>query len=154
MAYLAEHRPQCVDARQLRAIRQHVGRLVARARPPRRSYLVDILLSTSVEVDRRIGGIPPDLRGRLRSDSLAQAKESLLDLTNEYAQARDPDRAGDVRRTVLRTKEHVQLALARPMSPEKRAVKQELHTWLLVWLENPAIFPSWLAVRERKARGK
>jgi hypothetical protein len=31
----------------------------------------------------------------------------------------------------------------------KRAQKEEMTQWMLVWLENPAIFPAWVEARKR-----
>lgn len=148
MQYLEEHRPERVDVRTLQQIRQHVASRVQRARQPSKAYILEVLLSTPVEVDPGIGGIPADLRGKVRTGSLEQARQSLLAMSREYAQAPDKPRAADVRRAVLRSKQHTKLALAGRMDGDKRKVKQEILEWLLVWLENPAVFESWLAVRE------
>ncbi len=153
MEYLEEHRPERVDARTLQHIREHVASHVRRTRQPAREYLLDVLLSTPVEVDRHIGGIPPDLRGKVRTGSLEEARQSLLAMSREYAQSPDKSRAADVHGAVLRSKQHTKLALASRMDGDKRKVKQEILEWLLVWLENPAIFESWLSVRESKRQG-
>ncbi len=34
-------------------------------------------------------------------------------------------------------------------APEKRADKEEMAQWMLVWLENPEVFPSWVEARKR-----
>ena len=34
---------------------------------------------------------------------------------------------------------------------EKRAQKEEMVQWMLVWLENPAIFPQWVKLRRAAA---
>ena len=128
----------------------HVDAVTRRPKPPSSAYLLDVLLRTDVPVDRTIGGIPIDLRGRVRIDNLAQAKRSLLDMAREHAKAPSAQRAEDVRRAVLRTKNHLKLALSRTISPQKRATKQEIYQWLLVWLENPGIFESWVALRGTK----
>ena len=148
--FLEEHQLERVDARTLQQILQHVASRLERARQPSKAYVLDILLSTPVEVDRAIGGIPPDLRGKVRTGSLEQARQSLLAMSREYAQAPDKARAVDVHRAVMRSKQHTMLALAGRMGDQKRKEKQEILEWLLVWLENPAIFASWLAVRERQ----
>ena len=148
--YLSTHRPEIVDRETFRKIRFHVGALTRRPKPPSSAYLLDILLRTDTPVDRTIGGIPLDLRGRVLIDDLAQAKSSLLDMAREYENAPSIQRATDVRRAVLRTKNHLKLALSRTVSPGKRAAKQEIYQWLLVWLENPGIFESWVALRRTK----
>jgi hypothetical protein len=53
---------------------------------------------------------------------------------------------------VLTGKEHARLAARRPgLPPERRAEKQEMASWMLIWLENPPIFPMWLELRKRAA---
>ncbi len=113
--------------------------------------MLEILLATEVPVDRAIGGIPTDLRGKVRTANLGEAKQSLLAMAREYATAPDAQRASDVRQAVMRTKNHLKLALARGIRAEKRAAKEEILEWLLVWLENPGVFEPWLAVREKTA---
>lgn len=149
--FLETHRPSMVDRETLRRIRNHAAAATRRHKPPSPAYVLDILLDTEVPVDRAIGGIPTDLRGKLRTGNLAEAKRSLLAMAREYATAPDLQRASDVRRAVMRTKNHLRLALARGTVAEKREVKQEILKWLLVWLEHPGIFEPWLAVRESKA---
>ena len=152
--FLTEQTPAIVDRGALDRIRRHIAATCNRPRPPSKSYILDILLSTDVPVDRAIGGIPVDLRGRVRTASLEDTKRSLLEMTREYEAAPDRRRAGDVRRAVVRTKDHLKLALAGGISPEKRPAKEETLRWLLVWLENPGIFESWVALREMGRRSR
>ena len=148
--FLDKQRPVIVDRRTLDQIRRHAVTVTGRPKPPSSEYLLDILLETEVSVDRTIGGIPTDLRGKVQTGNLDEARQSLLAMAREYAMASDRQRASDVRRAVMRTKNHLKLALARRIGPEKRAVKEEIFKWLLVWLENPDIFELWIEVRERR----
>ena len=34
------------------------------------------------------------------------------------------------------------------VAPEKRAEKQEIAEWFTIWLQNPAIFEGWVALRQ------
>jgi hypothetical protein len=34
-------------------------------------------------------------------------------------------------------------------APEKKAQKEEMVQWMLVWLENPGVFPAWADARKR-----
>ena len=34
-------------------------------------------------------------------------------------------------------------------SPDKKAQKDEMAQWMLVWLENPEVFPAWVEIRKR-----
>ena len=35
-------------------------------------------------------------------------------------------------------------------SPEKKTIKEEMIQWMLVWLENPGVFPAWIKLRKQK----
>ena len=152
--FLDKHRPAIVDRGTLHQIRRHAVAVTGRPKPPSSEYLLDILLGTEVQVDRTIGGIPTDLRGKVQTGNLDEARKSLLAMAREYAMASDPQRASDVRRAVMRTKNHLKVALARGIGPEQRAAKEEIFKWLLVWLENPSIFEPWIDVRERRGTGR
>ena len=34
-------------------------------------------------------------------------------------------------------------------APEKKAQKEEMAQWMLVWLENPEVFPAWVDARKK-----
>ena len=34
-------------------------------------------------------------------------------------------------------------------APDKQAQKNEMAQWMLVWLENPPVFPAWVEIRKR-----
>jgi len=150
--YLARNQTRCVEAAEFNAIRREVIATLKRQRPPSDSYLMDILLTTEVDIDRSLGGIPTDLRNRVHTATHEQAKASLLVMATEYADAADATRAEDVRRTVRRAKDRVRLLLRGSLSPEKRQAKQEILEWMLVWLENPLVFKSWIEIRTRPIR--
>ena len=74
----------------------------------------------------------------------------LRDLHHEYVTASSAARASDCRRTVLRARGRLEALLRRPaLSPEKRAEKEEILSWVRVWLETPDLFPAWLDLRKR-----
>jgi hypothetical protein len=147
--YLARHNPVLVGSAELREIRKHVLTEVKRTKPVSDRYLLSILLETSVEVDRAIGGLPVDLRRKIPVGDLAACKRSLIDLARQYSSTEDLARATDVRRAVRRTREHLDLALARASTPGKLSVQRETLQWLRAWLENPPVFEAWVEVRER-----
>ncbi len=149
LEYLAKNRPKCVDEEEFNAIRRDVVVTLNRGRAPSDAYLMDILLTTEVEVDRSLGGIPVDLRDKVRSRNREEAKASLLEMAKAYADAEDGTRAEDVRRAVRRAKDRIRLLLSGKLSPEKRQAKEEILEWMLVWLENPLVFESWIEVRLR-----
>lgn len=149
LEYLALRKPAVVGRRELLEIRRHVLSQVKRTKAPSDRYLLSILLETSVEVDRAIGGLPVDLRTKIPVDDLAACKQSLIELAGQYCGAADPSRASDVRRSVRRTKDHLDLALRRASSPHKLSAQREAYRWLTAWLENPTVFEAWVEVRER-----
>ena len=149
LEYLAVRKPAVVGRSELLQIRRHVLSHVKRTRAPSDRYLLSILLETSVEVDRAIGGLPVDLRTKIPVGDLAACKRSLVELARQYCSAADPSRASDVRRAVRRTKDHLGLALRRASSPHKLGAQREAFRWLTAWLENPTVFEAWVEVRER-----
>jgi hypothetical protein len=48
---------------------------------------------------------------------------------------------------VITAKDHARLAM-RKTNEEKRALKEEMILWMLTWLENPGVFPIWVALRK------
>ena len=117
-------------------------------------YVLEVLHQTDVEVDRTLGGLPLDLRGRVHTRSPEAAAESLLFASAEYTrarEARDAARAEDVRRAVRQAKDRLRLTLRRRnLREDTRREKQELLEWFLVWLENPGVFPAWLEAKRRR----
>jgi hypothetical protein len=79
------------------------------------------------------------------------AVRTLRALAAEY-ESGDPHRRRRCRALVLEAKERIRWQLHRSAQPGKAAVdpqesKQELFLWVSTWLENPAIFPEWIAIR-------
>ncbi len=92
----------------------------------------------------------------VRQDNFEALERTLLALEGEYEQARS---AGDAarqrlcRQAVIEAKQHARWAMRRaPASPERRAEKAEMIEWMLVWLENPEVFPVWVRLRKKAAR--
>ena len=57
---------------------------------------------------------------------------------------------GPCGRQVIGAKDRAKFLAANPKTaPEKRAQKEEMAQWMLVWLENPEVFPAWVEVRKR-----
>ena len=140
---------ESVGPEQLEALQREVVEKAGRAAS--RRYLLDVLLATNVEIERSVGGFPADLRGRAHTRDRESAATSLVDLAEEYSRAResgDKVRAEDCRRAVRHAKERLGLTLRRKgLSAEKRAEKDELRAWFVVWLETPELFPDWIMLR-------
>ncbi len=109
------------------------------------SYLRKLLRETSVPLAALVEGV--------RQESFADLERTLLALLAELDGARtsgDTDRLVRCRRAVLAAKDHARWAARNPRAtPEKIAEKQEMAQWMLVWLENPGLFPQWLRLRKR-----
>lgn len=122
---------------------------------PSRPAVLELLLATDGQISPSIGGFAPDLRGRIHIGDLDSVQASLIEMTGEYAQARqagDAARAADCRRAVQHGQRRLGFLLGRPnLSAEKRREKSELREWLRVWLEAPELFPDWVFLRRRNA---
>jgi hypothetical protein len=153
--YLKEDPPSLVDRQVLSALCREADRALGRDRPVSRAYVLDVLSETGILIDRSLGGLPVDLRGRVHFHDLEAAEASLSDMTREYETARaagDKLRAEDCRRAVRKGKDRLKLILRRSnLSAQKRKEKQELLEWFLVWLEAPPLFPAWVELRRRSA---
>ncbi len=153
LRYLEERRPTSVDEGVLSSIAAEIRSTLRRGTPVSRSYLLQVLATTTVEISRSLGGLPVDLRHRVHFGDADRAAATLLEMQREYAAARDSgdrERAWGVRRAVRQAKDRLRLVLRRPsFSVDKRAEKEELLVWFLVWLENPEVFAPWLKLRRR-----
>ena len=149
LEFLSKRKPTVIGRRELHEIRKHVHAQVRRTKPVSDRYLLSILLETSVEVDRAIGGLPLDLRTKIPVSDLHACKRSLNDLARQYSVTDDPERASDIRRAVRRTKDHLELAVRQAKSPDTLKVQRESLQWLRAWLENPIVFEAWVEMRER-----
>jgi hypothetical protein len=116
--------------------------------------LLDILSHTELPIEPSLGALPVDLRHRVKFAGAEQAARSLADMQDEYEKAKaggDRDRAADCRRAVRQGKERLQRLVNRGNLPEsKRAEKQEILQWFLVWLESPGLFRDWFKARTRQ----
>ncbi len=152
-AYLDERKPPRITRAELQSMRAHLARL---GRPTTELRLLALLAATDIEIDRALGGLPTDLRDRIRTRDLDLAAASLTSMAEEYVRAGDAGdrlRASDCRRAVAAGKQRLKRALSNPrLSQEKRREKQELLEWFLQWLEAPPLFADWLELRRRRDR--
>jgi hypothetical protein len=136
--YLAEQQPA--------AITEAVwGDLLQRLAPVSESYLRDLLRDTGLPFDQPFAGV--------RQHTFAELEQSLRELLEVYAAANvagDRDRARYCRRQVIAAKDRAKFLARSPRTkPEKQAEKEEMAQWMLVWLENPEVFPAWVEARKR-----
>lgn len=137
--FLATERPP--------AITEEVWRdLLMRLAPVSESYLRDLLRETALPFDQPFAGI--------RQHSFEELETSLGEMLRVYRDANaadDRDRARYCRRQVIAAKDRAKFLAGNPgTAPEKRAEKEEMAAWMLVWLENPEVFPAWVEARKKQ----
>lgn len=136
--YLATQRPE--------AITEAVWKdLVRRLAPVSESYLRELLRETGLPFEQPYAGI--------RQHTFEELEQSLCEMQQVYAEAvaaGDRPRARYCRRQVIAAKDRAKFAARNPRAaPETKARKDEMAQWMLVWLENPEVFPVWVAARKR-----
>ena len=119
--------------------------LLMRLAPVSESYLRDLLRKTGLPFEQPYAGV--------RQHTFEELEQSLRELEQAYAEAMiagNRDRAGYARRQVIAAKDRARFLAANPRTaPEKQAQKEEMAQWMLVWLENPRVFPAWVDARKR-----
>jgi len=138
--FLSLHRPERITEAVWFELR-------ARLAPVSDSYLRDLLAATGIPFDQPWAGI--------RQHTLGELEASLREMLAAYLAATaagNRDRARYARRQVIAAKDRAGFAARHPGgSAEKRALKEEMAAWMLVWLENPELFPAWVDARKRRA---
>lgn len=86
----------------------------------------------------------------IRQDSFPELERTLLAMLGEYLPA-DRARRQQCRNCVITAKDHAKLALLKDDS-DSRVDREEMILWMRTWLENPGVFPQWLALRKRARR--
>jgi len=121
--------------------------LLMRLAPVSESYLRDLLRATGLPFDQPWAGI--------RQHTFEELEESLRGMLAIYAEAAaggDKDRARYCRRQVIAAKDRAKWMAQNSRTPsEKKAEKEEMAQWMLVWLENPEVFPAWVEARKKAA---
>jgi hypothetical protein len=138
--YLAAGRPA--------AITEAVWKdLLLRLAPVSESYLRELLRKTGLPFEQPWAGV--------RQHTFAELEQSLRDMGTVYAgavAACDRERARYCRRQVIGAKDRARFTVNNPRTPpEKKAEKEEMAAWMLVWLEDPDLFPAWVEARKRAA---
>jgi len=120
--------------------------LLERLAPVSESYLRDLLRDTGLLFEQPYAGI--------RQHTFEELEESLREMLAVYHDAIAADnreRARYARRQVIAAKDRAKfLAQNARTPPEKRAQKEEMTQWMLVWLENPEVFPAWVDARKHR----
>ena len=113
------------------------------------SYLRHLLAESGIAVEQPFGGV--------RQKTFDELEQSLVEMESVYTRAKeagDRARAQLCRNVVIQAKDHARLAAHSPKTtPEKKATKEEMVKWMLIWLENPGVFPAWVKLRRSKLEG-
>ena len=136
--YLADAQPA--------AIGQAVWRdLLVKLAPISESYLRELLRDTAIPFEQPFAGV--------RQHTFEELEQSLREMLRVYTEAKvagNRERARYCRRQVIGAKDRAKfLAHSGRTPPEKKAQKDEMAQWMLVWLENPEVFPAWVEARKR-----
>ncbi|HWQ54519.1 MAG TPA: hypothetical protein VN442_12615 [Bryobacteraceae bacterium] len=114
--------------------------------PVSESYLRELLRRTGLPFEQPWAGV--------RQKSFEELEQSLLELRQVYGEALAAgrkERARYCRRQVISAKDHARFAARNPRtSPAKRAQKEEMVEWMLVWLGDPEMFPAWVRIRKQR----
>jgi hypothetical protein len=118
--------------------------LLQRLAPVSESYLRDLLRATGLPFDQPYSGI--------RQHTFEELEQSLLEMLQVYREALgagDRDRARYCRQAIAAKDRAKWMAVTPRSTPEKRTQKEEMAQWMLVWLENPEVFPAWVDARKK-----
>jgi hypothetical protein len=109
-----------------------------------RSALGDISESTL-----RASGLPITAPwSGVATHSMDELEATLLELTQVYETR--PDLRRYCRDQVITAKDRARWASrSSGVDEPKRRMKEEMVEWMLVWLDDPAVFPAWIQLRRR-----
>ena len=140
--YLAAERPAAITG-------QVWEDLLMRLAPVSESYLRDLLRETGLPFEQPWAGI--------RQHTFEELEQSLREMLGAYEAAKhsgDRDRARYCRRQVIAAKDRAGFLAQSPKTTvEKKALKEEMAAWMLVWLETPEVFPAWVEARKKAGGG-
>ena len=136
--YLAANQPAAITE----AVWQD---LLLRLAPVSESYLRDLLRDTGLPFDQPYSGIRQHT-----FEELEHGLRTMLQVYRDSLAAGQRDRARYCRRQVIAAKDRAKFLAVTPRStPERRTQKEEMAQWMLVWLENPEVFPAWVDARKK-----
>jgi hypothetical protein len=138
--YLAAEHPAAITE-------QVWGHLLMRLAPVSETYLRELLRNTGLPFDQPFAGI--------RQHTFEELESCLRELGGIYTDAMAAgirERARYCRRQVIGARDRAVFLARNPRTaPDKRAQKEEMAQWMLVWLESPDVFPAWVNARKRVA---
>ena len=136
--YLAREQPPSITE----AVWKELVTLLA---PASESYVRELLRDTGLPFEQPYAGI--------RQHTWEELEASLAEMAQVYRDgvaAGNRERARYARRQAIAAKDRARFLARNAKTPEaKRAEKEEMAQWLLVWLENPEVFPAWAEARKK-----
>lgn len=135
-----------LDAHPIAAIGEKEWRgLVRELAPISESYLRELLRATGLPFAQPYAGIH-----QKTFEELEQSLREMLSVYTDASNTGDRVLARYCRRQVIAAKDRARFIARNPKTaPQKQAEKNEMAEWTLVWLENPAVFPTWVEIRKR-----
>jgi len=137
-SYLAAENPPAITERVWTDLLQRLA-------PVSESYLRELLRATGLPFEQPFAGVS--------QHTFDELEASLRDLHEVYVAAKaagNRERARYCRRQVIGAKDRAKFLARSPRTtPERQEMKREMAQWMLVWLENPEIFPAWVEGRKR-----
>jgi hypothetical protein len=136
--YLERNRPETVTAE----VWHDLLRTLA---PVSESYLRELVRDTGLPFSQPYAGIRQHSFGELEA-----TLREMLTVYEESVASGDRQRARYCRKQVIAAKDKAKFASQNARTPpEKQAAKREMLEWMMVWLENPPVFPEWVELRKR-----
>ncbi len=116
------------------------ARLLNLLAPIRDEQLRHLLRESGLDVAPIVEGV--------RQEDYQQLERTLVALSAEY-ESSDAGRTRAIRRLVITARTHAKFAARSAKSEDRREMKKQMAEWMLVWLENPGIFPQWMRLKRR-----
>ena len=137
-AFLSEERPSAITEEVWTGLLRSLA-------PVSESYLRDLLRATGLPFAQPYCGVRQHT-----FDELEQSLREMLQVYTDATAAGNRDRARYCRRQIIAAKDRAKFqARNGRTAPEKVAAKEEMAQWMLVWLENPEVFPAWVDARKK-----
>lgn len=137
--YLAARNPAIIGEAEWRELLEQLA-------PVTESYLRRLLRETETPVQQPFAGV--------RQKSFDELEQSLIEMERIYSeaiQAGDRERARYCRNVVIHARDRARMVARNSNAPpETKARKREMAGWMLVWLENPGVFPIWVRLRKMR----
>jgi hypothetical protein len=110
--------------------------------PVSESYLRGLLRESGVRLSPAVEGV--------NQTGFEDLERTLVALAREYDTS-DAMHRRALRNIVIGAKDRARFSAERSKDDAKKAIKEEMLLWMRTWLENPALFAAWVALRKKAA---